>query len=86
MELTEGDKALLKSWGYPESNLPQIEEALSRTVYTLDGKRISRKNAISLLGWRAYLSGIARSAFHRSACRQDASGNEILFDSSALFK
>lgn len=86
MKLTDSDKALLKTWNVPESDFPQIEDALKITVYTLDDKRISRKKAIELLGREIYLSGIIRSAFHWSSSRLDADGNEILFDSSKLFK
>lgn len=86
MKLADSDKALLKTWNFPESDFPQIEDALGVTVCIMNGKRISRKKAIELLGQKTYLSGIARSAFHWTSCRLDADGNEILFDSSKLFK
>ena len=50
-------------------------------------RRISRKEAIELLGRETWLSGLDRSAFHWSAMRQtkDDKGY-VYFDSSKLFK
>lgn len=88
MKLTRTDKELLLSWGHPESDLPQIEEAFkkSKTKYELGDKPISREEAISLLGHEQYLSGIARSAFHMTAARETFDGKTVLFDSSNLFR
>ncbi len=86
MKLTENDKVLLRSWNFSESDIAQIEEATGKTVYTLDGRRISAKRAIELLGREAYLSGISRSAFHFSSVRLTCEGDEIFFDSSRLFR
>lgn len=93
VKLSESDKNLLLSWGYTKEDFPQIEEAMQadKTSYTLyqgdstTGKRISSKQAISILGRRAYLAGISRSAFHWDACKEYKHG-EILFDSSRLFR
>lgn len=88
MKLTEADKEMLLEWGHPESDLPQIEEALkkSKTKYETGGAAISREEAVSLLGRETYLSGISRSAFHYTACRQTPDGKVVYFDSSNLFR
>jgi len=49
-------------------------------------KKISREDAIKILGMETYLSGIARSAFHWSACRENEKGDIVSFDSSKLFE
>ena len=94
MKLEKGDKDLLRSWGYSENDFPQIEEAMkkAKTTYELQGKghdpadRITREEAVRLLGRREYLSGISRSAFHYSAARNTPDGKTVFFDSSKLFK
>ena len=86
--LSQADKALLLSWGHPESDFAQIEQAMqkSKTTYKMDCKPISREKAIEVLGREAYLSGISRSAFHFTAARQTQDGKVVLFDSSKLFR
>jgi hypothetical protein len=86
MKLTSGDKELLIKWGHNEEDLNQIEEAITKTVYEMNGKKITIDKAIDILGRETYLSGISRSAFHWSACRENEKGQEIYFDSSKLFK
>lgn len=88
MKLSNDDKALLRSWGYEERDFRQIEEALrgDKTVYELENRRISRKQAIGLLGMRDFLSGVARSAFHWSSARETADGKVVYFDSRTFFK
>lgn len=91
MKLTEEDKKLLLSWGFAEGDFRQIEEAMqkSKTKYKLGSVRISREEAIRLLGRREYLSGLSRSAFHYTAARSvpmSTTGETVYFDSSALFK
>ena len=88
MTLTEKDKA-------PAEDFQQIEE-VAQTKYTRftlyengseRGKRISREETIRLLGRRTWLSGLSRSAFHYSVCRNIEGGQSfILFDSSRFFK
>lgn len=84
------DKGILKSWGYPTDEFPQIEEAVNRSVYTLTDKeketKISWNKAMELLGQRDFLSGISRSAFHWSASRMVDKNRTIYFDSSVLFE
>ncbi len=88
MKLTEKDKELLSSWGHTEQDFQQIEEAMysRNTKYDLNGKPIGRDEAIRLLGRRAYLAGLSRSAFHWSASQMTDDGQEIGFDSSHLFR
>ena len=86
MKLTQEDKALLFEWGHTESDLDQIEEATRKTTYEYHGKQIGRAEAINLLGRRAYLAGISRSAFHWSATPLTPQDEPVYFDSSRLFK
>ena len=86
MKLLNEDKTYLKDLGYSEQNIRQIQEAIGKTVYTLDQKKISSKCAIEILGRKVFLSGISRSAFHWSATREAEDGRTVCFDSSRLFK
>lgn len=94
VKLTEEDKELLRSWHEKEEYFPQIQQAMmgKYTVVTHEdprtgkGKRITHEKAIELLGRRDYLSGIHRSAFHRSACRGEEATGYVYFDSRNLFK
>ena len=92
MKLSEKDIKSLLNAGYLKSDIPQIEKAISRSTYTLikadttKEERLSVKEAIRLLGWNTFLSGISRSAFHWSSWRRTCNGDEIYFDSSALFR
>ena len=82
-----------------EEDLPQIEEAADVTKYSLikyeednwrgkyDEKRISRTEAIRILGRKGWLSGLSRAAFHMSAVRNlDDMRSQVYFDSRNLFK
>lgn len=87
MKLLKKEKEYLQKAGYRESDFRQIQEAVGRTVYTVNGKEeISAKRAKELLGRQTFLSGLTRSAFHWSAVRKTASGETIHFDSSKLFQ
>ena len=94
MKLTEKDKADLLSLGVPPEDFWQISEAAlpkytKYSVYAKEsekGKRISRDEAIRLLGRKEWLSGLSRSAFHFTACRDTLDGTSfVLFDSHKLF-
>lgn len=67
----------------------QIKRALKCTKYRLCGDytttKISRKEAIEILGKELFVSGLERSAFHWTALRTNGD-KSILFDSSDLFK
>ena len=54
MKLTKEQVKKLMEWGYPEEDMEQIERALKKTVYKCDGKKISRKKAIELLGMEPF--------------------------------
>lgn len=94
MKLTTEDLAVLMGIGYLESDFWQLKEAAKskNTRYTLyennkaRGRRITAEEAIRLLGRRAWLAGLGRSAFHWSACQSVENSQQfILFDSSKLF-
>lgn len=94
MQLSTEDKNTLKSWGFPERDFSQIQEAMGRkTKLTLShrwqevpDRKISHKKARELLGDEKYLSGIGRSAFHWTSVRDVDDQYFVYFDSSALFK
>lgn len=86
MKLTKEDKELLKNWGHEERDFNQIEEATIKTTYETNRNKITANEALDILGRKVYLSGISRSAFHWSACRQNEKGQTVYFDSSKLFK
>ena len=86
MKLTNADKEYLKEIGYSEKDYSQIEMASGKSDYQYQGKKIGQRKAMELLGRKTYLSGIARSAFHWTACRETADGKQVHFDSSRFFK
>lgn len=90
MKLTKKEIEILYGYGYPDEDIPQIEEAISKTkYYDCDNlgheKRISIKKAKELLGIESFLSGIARSAFHFTSFREYNDTHGIFFDSYNLF-
>lgn len=94
MELTNKDRAYLLSINQNAQDFPQMERAMEVTKYELtdaDGRktirRISRTEAVRLLGREGWLNGLARSAFHWTALRQTTNcKGYVLFDSSKLFR
>ena len=93
MKLTEEDKQLLRKLGHPDTDFPQIEEAMQTkyTKYDYQGKRISREKAVELLGRRKYICGLSRSAFHWDAVQLVSENNGpeenvVYFNSHNLFK
>ncbi len=86
MKLTNSDKEYLKEIGYSETDFAQIEKASEKSDYEYKCRRIGQKKAIDLLGRKEYLSGIARSAFHFTACRKTPGGKPVYFNSSRFFK
>ena len=88
MKLGKEEKELLRSMDCEDQDFPQIERALSvnMTTYKMGNKRISREQAIELLGKRDFLSGIARSAFHGTAGRETADGKVVLFTDAEYFR
>lgn len=110
MKLTNEDKKQLKENGYTENDFPQIERAMQKSITTYKvfnlktekSEKISREQAIKILGRDVWLSGIARSAFHWDTSRDNMRGyfkpntadyvitqqptHIVHFDSSKLFK
>lgn len=86
---TNEDKDILRSLGCPEKDWAQMELAVSKTTFTLwdngTETRIGRDKASAILGRTAFLSGMARSAFHFSAVREAEDGKRVYFDSSRYF-
>lgn len=88
MKLNKADKNYLYSMGISVEDVRQIEECIGNTLfYDSNDKRISRKDAIEILGREVWLNGMARSAFHNSAYRENEDGSKsVYFDSSKYFK
>ena len=94
MKLTQEHKKILRDMGVDESDFAQIQEATTKTTYTLYNQhdysksiRIGIKEAKRLLGIETYLSGISRSAFHFTCSRQVKNTDlYVSFDSSKLFR
>ena len=93
MKLTKADKEYLKDIGYAIRDFEQIEKATGKTTYTMvdentgEETKINREKTIEIIGRKAYLSGISRSAFHWTSVREtDKLGVIIYFDSSRLFR
>ncbi len=87
MLLSNNESRRLLLSGFDDDDIKQIEQAMqkSKTTYELDGEKISREQAIYALGRKKYISGITRSAFHRTAIREK-DGKQVFFNSSKLFK
>jgi len=86
MILTNEDKQYLIECGYEKEDFNQIARAISKTTYEYKGEKISVQKAIDVIGREAFLSGIARSAFHWTSAREDKAGECVFFDSHSLFK
>jgi hypothetical protein len=94
MKLTNKDKKYLLSIGYAENDFEQIGNIAKYTKYEMFTKedesivtRITQKKAIELLGRNTFLSGLGRTAFHRSAVRYNDDDNIcVMFDSDKFFK
>ena len=84
MTLTEKDKALFLSWDYTESDLSQLQDAVNEVRLTLincdDEQRITKREAIRILGRETFLSGIGRAAFHATSARESSDGKIVYFD------
>lgn len=89
--LTKSDIDTLKKWGVLETDLSQINYAITHTDYYLcneGGKevKITHKQARKMLGDELFLSGISRSSFHFTSLRELTPQQSIYFDSSKMFK
>ena len=87
MKLTEEDKKFLREEMFEdERSILQIEKAIQKTIFEIDGKRISADEVISLIGRKNFLCGMDRSAFHADAVQHTPDGKELYFDSRPFFK
>lgn len=86
MILTNEDKQYLIDCGYEKEDFNQIARAISKTTYMYKGEKITAEKALAIVGREAFLSGIARSAFHWTSSREDKTGERVYFDSKNLFK
>lgn len=90
MKLLKSDKEYFKKCGYLDTDIQQIEKAISVMKYTEYGinveKKVSRKYVLENMDRETWLSGIGRSSFHWTASRELDNGNTIMFDASKLFK
>ena len=87
MKFTKNHENFLKEIGYKKEDLPQIKRA-KRVLKLTDGhgKKITNEKAVEILGENDFLSGLARSAFHWTAYRENENGESVLFDASKLFE
>ena len=91
MKLTASDKQSLLDFGVPEADFSQVELAMNVTTYEIQvdedsWKKISRKALLERMERREWLSGLDRSAFHASALRFTRAGEEVIFDSSKIWR
>ena len=94
MKLTNKDKKYLLSIGYTENDFEQISNIAKYTKYEMFTKenesivtRITQRECIKLLGRNTFLSGLGRTAFHRSAVRYNDEGTIYVgFDCDNFFK
>lgn len=96
MELEKKDIDTLIEWGYEKSDIPQIQEAIDVSTYDLHEAKepyrtvetLTAAEAYKKVGREQFLSGIGRSAFHRSSSRECLRSKKynVGFDSSALFE
>lgn len=76
MEFNKKEKKQLLEWGYPESDIAHIEDAINGGMEFItlfpNGKNknhITAEGAKKVLGTKEFLSGVGRSAFHSSCIR-----------------
>lgn len=87
MKLTQEMKRIFTEFGHDEKDFAQLQTATQskNTICIHCGEKITHQQAIDILGLHGYLSGISRSAYHWSACRQNADGDTVFFDSRRMF-
>lgn len=87
MKLTKKDKEILKSMGYVDWDLQQIEAASNDTSYRITGtdKTFSEEKALELLERKAFLSGLARSTFSGTSYRNELNGTRTIMIESRDF-
>lgn len=93
MSMPKADIEVLQSWGNNDKDINQIGYAARANItkYTVlndddTERRITKSEAIEILGRETWLSGLHRSAFHRTAVREGKNGIKVFFDSSKIWK
>ena len=86
--LTDEDRKILLDWGNTEAELDQIELEANVCEYTQRFKsrpdrKITRDEAIKILGRREFLSGIERTAFHWN-CGRERGKRYVHFESGLV--
>jgi len=100
--LTEEDIEILKEWEVPEEDIEQMDEFYGKTYYYYvepvksifddikydydKKKKITVEKAREILGNVNFLSGLNRSAFHRTSERTNNNGERVCFDSSHYWR
>lgn len=88
MKLTKNDIALLVKLDVSEEDFKQIEHSMAktRTKYTMDQDNgpapVEQEDVIALCGREAWLTGLVRSAFHRTASITTKDGREVIFETN----
>ena len=82
--LTKECEQILFDLGYVKDDIPQIKQAVSKTTYTFNGKKISCTHAADSLGLKQFLASLGRSAFHYSTIGKNGK-YYIEFNSSKLY-
>ena len=79
---------MILSMGYEETDLQQIEEVQNAIKLTDEkDKIIGKKKAISMIGLKEYLSGLARAAFHWTSLRETEDKKRfVYFDAYKYFR
>lgn len=86
-KLTDKGNSILTKFGYPKEDLQQIERALKFVVLEDEERnKLTKEDAIKMLGEEVFLSGIGRAAFHYTAGRGDEGKNYVCFNCSKMFK
>ena len=87
--LTAERKKKLKKLGYTDDNIKEIAFTMqiSNTCYKLNGKYIRKAEAIRILGEDAYLEGIGKSTFEKTAMERVGNSDMfVMFDSRKAFR
>jgi hypothetical protein len=78
----------------PQQEIKQVVDAEKQVIITLDGRRITRKEAKKLIGPIKYWQTMRRAAFHGAAVAEvveskffaTITGKEMIFDCRKYFK
>lgn len=88
MKLTDKDKQFLTACGYLQQDFEQIEKAASccKIEKGVKHERIRQKDFIKERGRAAYLSNLARAAFHFSSAYVPEKNIYFIFDCYKLLE